>query len=492
MKNLLTCYLILKVKGVKLFLILGGLTNVEIRDLKKVIQSPLYNTNKRLIYLYEALRKYHPNFPNTLAFKKKLFVKTFPSEAYDDQKLRRTFSQLREVTEQFLIYQQLNKNKFEKEKLLASAYKERKLLDFYQTKTEQLIQQIEVNPCLDVDLLRERAFLAKEQCFLHKADFEKSKAYLTTFTDYLNRYFVAERCLVAADYKVLEKTLGKKEEQQFTKFVHQMSFQLIDKSQPNIQLYTLLSDLVEQADEPTFHNIKNFYFEHFNKLTSKDRLIIFTHLTNFCTNQINLGEKTYRTQLMNLYKMGLKERLLINPNGQLDAVLYRNIGMLAILNGEFDWAAQFLTDYEKELAEIGRSEVKRICMGFLHFYQHEYDETIRLLNQKDFKNINNILSAKDLMLRSYFELFLLDRDYYSLFNAFAQSFSIYIRRKGLDKSKGKRYMNLIKFLLTIVNKIYAIKDCSLLVKQWETDLYATQTIAARNWVFQKIDSFKQN
>ena len=100
-------------KGVKLFLILGGLTNTEIRDLKKVIQSPLYNTNRRLIYLYEALRKYHPNFPNTLAFKKKLFGKAFPSEAYDDQKLRRTFSQLREVTEQFLIYQQLNKNKFE-------------------------------------------------------------------------------------------------------------------------------------------------------------------------------------------------------------------------------------------------------------------------------------------------------------------------------------------------------------------------------------------
>ena len=356
---------------------------------------------------------------------------------------------------------------------------------------EQLVQQIEAYPCLDVDLLKERAFLAKEQCLLHKADFQKSSAYLVEFTDYLNKYFVAERCLAAADYKVLEKTLGKQKEQQFADLIHQMSFQLIDEAHPNLQLYTLLSDLIDRADDATFNNIKAFYFKCFDQLTAKDRLIVFTHLTNFCTNKINLGEKNYRSELMNLYQVGLEKELLINPNGQLDSVLYRNIGMLAILNGSYLWAAQFLNDYEDRLAKAERVEVKSICIGFLYFYQNKYDETIKLLSRQDFKNINNTLSAKDLILRSYFELFLLDRAYYALFNAFAQSFSIYIRRKGIGKSKGKRYMNLIKFLLHIVNKIYAIKDCSLLVKQSETDLYATQTIASKKWVFQKINSFKK-
>lgn len=477
-------------KGVKLFLILEGLSGPEIKELKKAVQSPLYNTNERLVNLYEVLRKQHPTFPNTTAFKEKIFRETFPTEPFNDQKLRRAFSKLREVTEQFLIHQQINQNKLIKEKLLAAAYKERQLFDFYEAKMEQLIQQIEAHPCLDVDLLKERAFWAKEQCLLHKADFQKSSAYLIEFTDYLNKYFVAERCLAAADYKVLEKTLGKQKEQQFADLIHQMSFKLIDEAHPNLQLYTLLSDLVDRADDVTFNNVKDFYFKYFDQLTAKDKLIVFTHLTNFCTNKINLGEKKYRSKLMNLYQIGLEKELLINSNGQLDSVLYRNIGMLAILNGSFLWAAQFLNDYEDRLARTERIEVKSICTGFLYFYQNKYDETINLLNQQDFKNINNTLSAKDLILRSYFELFLLDRAYYSLFKAFAQSFSIYIRRKGIDKSKGKRYINLIKFLLHIVNKIYAIKDCSMLIKQWETDLYATQTIASRKWVFQKINSFK--
>lgn len=477
-------------KGVKLFLILEGLTNSEMKELKKAVQSPLYNTNERLIYLYEALRKYHPIFPNTIAFKKKIYRKIFIIEPFNDQKLRRIFSQLREVTEQFLIHRQINQDRFIREKLLAAAYKDRQLLDFYEIKTTQLIQQLDAHPCLDVDLLKERAALAKEQYLLNKADFQKSSAYLIEFTDYLNRYFVAERCIAAADHKVIERTLGKQQTEQFADLIHRMSFQLIDEAHPNLQLYTLLSDLVERADDTTFNNVKAFYFKYFDKLTSKDKLIVFTHLTNFCTNKINLGEKVYRNRLMDLYQIGLDKELLINPNGQLDSVIYRNIGMLAILNGQFDWAAHFLNEYEIRLAKLERTEVKSITMGFLYFYQNEYDKTIDLLSQQDFKNINNVLSAKDLILRSYFELFLQDRAYHSLFNAFAQSFSIFIRRKGIDKSKGKRYMNLIKFLSTIVNKVHSIKDCSTLVKQWETDLYATQTIASRNWVFQKINAFK--
>ena len=214
-------------KGVKLFLILEGLTSLEIKELKKAVLSPLYNTNSRLVHLLNALRKYHPYFSHTAAFKEKIFKKTFPAEPYDDQKLRRIFSQLREVTEQFLIFQQINQDKFKKEQILAAAYKERNLFDFYQIKTEQLIEQIEASPCLDVDLLKQRAFLAKEQYLLHKADFQKSNDYLVEFIEYLNRYFVAERCLAAADFKVLGKTLGKKQDQPFAHLIHQMSFQLI-------------------------------------------------------------------------------------------------------------------------------------------------------------------------------------------------------------------------------------------------------------------------
>ena len=100
---------IFKVKGVKLFLILKGLSGHEIKELKKAVQSPLYNTNERLICLYEVLKKQHPIFPNTTTFKEKIFRRIFPTEAFNDQKLRRAFSQLREVTEQFLIHQQINK-----------------------------------------------------------------------------------------------------------------------------------------------------------------------------------------------------------------------------------------------------------------------------------------------------------------------------------------------------------------------------------------------
>ena len=477
-------------KGIKLFLILKELTTDEVKDLKKAVHSPIYTTNKRVKSLYEVLRHYHPKYPETQAFKEKIFKKIYPNEAYEDQKLRRVFSQLREITEQFLIHLQIQTNTFQKERLLANAYKERKLYSLYQQKATLLRKNLEAYPCLDVELLRERALLNKEFSYFNKKNFQKSYQYLAAFIDDLNQYFLTERCMAEADLKVLEKTWGTQKVLPFTAIIQQMKTQLLEERPPNLQLYIQLSTLSEEATIAAFEQVKDTYFQYVDQLTSRDQLIIFTHLTNFCTHQINLGDKAYSTRLMNLYQAGLEKELLYNPNGLLDSVLYRNIGMLAILNKNFNWANQFLHQYETRLDIQDRHEVKSICMGFLHFYQNNYDKTVTVLVNKNFKNINNILSAKDLVLRCYFELFLKDRHYYPLFDSFAQSFTIYIKRKGIASSKGERYLTLIKFLQNIATKIYSIKDYKSLIQKWEEGIQATEAIASRKWVLNKINSFK--
>lgn len=476
-------------KGAKLLVILQDFSKEEMKALKKVVLSPMHTTNTRLLKLYQILYAHHPIYLNTLDFKEKIFRKVFPKEKYNDQKLRRIFSQFRELVEQFLLTQHLQTNSYQKDKLLAAIYKKRNLYVLQEQKMEKLLKQIESHKYLDVHLLREKAFLMKEWCYVDKANFQKSLDYLKKFNQTLNHYYLAEHSLLELDFSIVEKTLGKGDNLPFYNFLPLMKQQLLHQVTPNLNLYFELTKLAKNQDEAIFLKAEQAYLQCYEHLTDQDRMVIFTHLTNFCTNQINQGKKTYSNRLMNLYQLGLEQKLLFNPNGQLDIVLYRNISMLAILNQEFEWATYFLNTYEEYLDKESGREMKNLCNGYLHFYRKEYETTIDLLYNLELQNINNILSAKELVLRSYFELFLTDRNYFSLFNSFAQSFIIYIKRKEIASSKGKRYINLIKFLRNVANKLYSIKDCSSLLKKWESDINTSKSIASKKWVLSKIKSF---
>lgn len=474
----------------KLFSILSSFSMVEMKGLQKMLRSPFFNSNKQLELCYLQLEKYHPAFLFPPNFKEKLFKKLYPQLPYNDQKIRKLFTQMRAVAEEYLIHLAIQNDSFSKQRLLAQAYKERQLPSFYQAKLADLSKQLEETTLLDVDLLRESALLAKEYCHFYKADYQKSQYYLAQFINQLNCYFVAERCLARLDLKVLEKTKAYAKPIPFETMVLQMSFELFDASTLNLHLYALLSDLIERSDEPSFQYIKTFYFSCFEQLNQKDQQLILTHLTNFCTNQINLGQTNYRSELLTLYQKGLAEGLFFYQNGQLDAVLFRNIAMVAILNRDFVWTEQFILEYKGKLNPLEKKEVSTICYGYFYFYQNDFQQATELIGQQAFRQLNNALSAKDLLLRSYFELFLQDSAYYPIFNSFAQAFTIFIKRKKIAKAKSLRYLNLIKCLSSLATKMYNLKNYDNLIEKWEGILKNDGEVASKKWVLSKIALLK--
>jgi len=476
-------------KEIKLFLILKSLSKEEMKELEKGVHSPIFNKNKRMILLFNALNYFHPKFEKSLDFKQKIFKKVFGKEVYNDLKLRRAFSQFKEIVEEVLVFLQLQKKSFTKKKLLIQFYKIHAALPLLKEKMELLMGEINQAIYPDVNFLREKALLLKEYSYLDGHDLKKDSQYLVEFVTCLNQYFVAEQCLAGADLKVLSRTLATEKELPFLKEITSMTRSIKEQS-PNLELYSHLKDLVEKADESTFVKVQKLFFTHFDNLTDHDQLIIMTQLINFCTNQMNMGQIYIQPKLMELYKFGLEKEFLFNTTNQFDPVQYRNISMLAILQGDFDWAIKFLKEYELKLSVSDRLEVQPICMGYLYFYKNDYQKTIDILLQNDFRVINNILSARNLVLRSYFELFLLDRNYYSLFHAYAQSFSIYIHRQKVAKPISQRYLKLIQLLQKIATKIYNFKKITKQIPSWKSYIDNTHAIASKEWVKEKIVNLK--
>jgi len=96
----------------KLFLLLSSLSKEELKVLRKAVLSPLYNSNKKVVQLFELLRPKHPTFDASQKVKEKLYKKLFPAEGFNDYKWRRVCSELTKVIEQTLIHIDTMENDF--------------------------------------------------------------------------------------------------------------------------------------------------------------------------------------------------------------------------------------------------------------------------------------------------------------------------------------------------------------------------------------------
>jgi len=476
-------------KVAKLFVLLKKLSSEEFKALKKAIHSPIFNSNIRVEMLYEALRPHHPIYDATPVFKEQLFVKVFPNEPFSDQKLRRVFSQLRELIEQTLLHWRINKDEYKKQKLLADIYKERNLIEVHKTKLNQVLSIINKQPVLDSEQLRDKAMVMRDLCYLSKTDFQTSIVYLKKLLDNLDQYYITERWLVNLDLKTMEKTLGK-QDIACPIFVELLGSMQLQEAPLNLQLYAQLTSLIEEVNDPKYKKVEQDYWTFYDQLTPKDQKLIFHHLTNFCTNEINLGKLSYRQKLMDLYQVALEKGLLINENNKIDTVQYRNIATLSVLIGNFVWAEKFINDYEKHLIKQERVVIKNISLGFLHFYKKDFHKVTDILQTQTFVNINNTLSAKSLLLRSYFELLISDQRYFTLFDSFSDSFAIYIKRKKLSKEKGERYNSLVRILQKVGTRINSRKEYKHLIKKWKMEVNTAKAIASRRWVLEKLEELK--
>ncbi|HMR42783.1 MAG TPA: hypothetical protein PKC40_03075, partial [Saprospiraceae bacterium] len=104
----------------------------ELRELKKFVRSPFFNTQKEVSVLADFLinnrdaNKFPPD--KTTAFKK-----IFPDEAYSDVKIRLVMSALLKCLESYLVVKKALAEESDTKIQLAEVYRSRKLSRHFQT-----------------------------------------------------------------------------------------------------------------------------------------------------------------------------------------------------------------------------------------------------------------------------------------------------------------------------------------------------------------------
>lgn len=452
---------------------MSTLDEEELKGLLPFLKSPFFNSNPSIVKLYRLLRKYHPDFSSRQLNKEFIFKKIFPERAFDYNKLHNLFSDFTRLLEKYLSVLELQKNKIEERKMLIQSYMDRDgAYHLFEKEIHRLDQYIEQLLFRD-----ERYFYEKEWLNLcqygHQGN-TKRKAADDTFEKahfYFNEYIKVKKVKMKCAENERNKTMN---------MPHENKINAVEN--PVLELYCNLELLQNNSDDiGLVEKISKDFIAKIHHLRLTDRNNMIKILQNYCARKINRGVVEMGPISLELYQVGLmSECLLIND--KMTEATFQNIISTAIFCNQLDWAKSFMDDYKNKMNEEHREDTLAIGMAQWHFSKREYQECIQVM-QRNFKESQNQFKAKSILVRTWFELFCLDKSYFEILILQLEAFEKFTRRnKSIHARLAEAYLHFISLVRKIAQHKLEGKNLKKLMKEVQNE----SVLVLRNWLLEKV------
>ena len=474
-------------KGKKLYRLLGSLDAEEFRLLGRAVDSPLMNTNPRVASLYYYLQPHYPTFDAPALQAEPLFTYLFPSQPYDDYKLRRLLSSLSRLVEQFLVYLEAKREEEEAPLLLIRALGRRNHYALFEKYTSDVLKSLQEAPYRDYDHYRR-----KVECF--------TNYYFHPFTDKrsireerlqelvydMDYRYALEMYRLGAELRNRERILS---EQYQLKAIDRMSNYDREGALSRNAIFRVYRSLIlayEQEEDPAlFRKLKKAFVAHTHEMRDADCKLLFQQILNYTIRRINESDDSFYKEALELYKMGLQAGWLID-GGRMSAATYSNIVLVSCEEGEYRWAEAFMNEYESLLEMLAREDTKAHCYSLWHYFQEQYDEALQLLARHSFSKAFQP-TTRMTAIRIVFEQFLTDDSYFDLLLSQVKAFEKYLsRNKTLAENRKDLHKLTLSLLRRIANAI-AREEPLEEIRRWALEeINSGQAFVLRNWLKHKI------
>lgn len=462
----------------------------ELRRFKKLLQSPFFTTNSHLLKIYEYLIKYAPNYDSPKITKSLIFTYLFPNKTYNDNKLRMLLREFTKQLEDFLVIKSVRDDEEYRKRKLIEVYGERNQMDLFEKGTFHLLAENEKKTIKERNHFYEQQQLI--QSYIYHPAILKAKEVAelqVKAVENLELYYWSNKVWLACNL------ISSKQFLKVNYPIEQLEFStdLLSKKQlskhPPLDIYLKAFQLLKLPSAENYFELKRAYISKLQVLQEKDKRDLLSYLFNFSVRQNNLGVPFAVNEVFNLYQIGLQHKLLIESD-KMDSAVFRNCCFSAVRIKEFNWAASFIEEYQIYLNEDERQDLVIICKALLLFYKKDYTSTIELISPYRATRFRNNLSAKGILIRSYFELFLIDASYFKLLIDNSHAFEKFLQRnKQIPLNVTSSYLNFITTLRKMTKSIH--EDKLNMVEQTKfTEKIKAEKIVLKQWLLEKLEERK--
>lgn len=473
----------------KVYTALKYLSVYELNSFKKYLDSPYFNMNEKLVALYDIYLPLLKGQKVDHLTKETIWNMVVEGKKYNDAKYRKLHSELLRVFEEFLAQKAYDSNKFIKSNMALQAVRQRKIEKLYKSVSTSSDRALEHNYNRSSEYLYAKYFNEKEKLELYseseiKRMRTKEIEKIINIPDtikYLDQFYIAEKLKYYVKLLAWKKIISLDQDLDYMDLVRKMMSKEPIQSIPPIAVYdTIIKTQEDQDDTESYFLLKKQVEEFIDSFPDLEIGGIYDALLSFAVRMVNKGDLTFQEEALEVYK-GALEKETIMENGNIMASNFNNIVFFALRTGNFDWAEEFVEEYQALLTDQDRTSSVAFSLARIQFYRKEYGKVIELLQEVEMNSVVYTLSSKTILLLSYYEL-----DEFDALDSFVNSFRVYLNReKSISARKKSAYKNLLKYVTKLINTRDLDKNG---LRKLKVEIEATSGIVSKPWLLEKISN----
>lgn len=467
----------------KLFLLLKSLDVAAFKNFRHFLESPYHNRDPNVKMLYECIARYYPRFNSSHLDKVQTFRRIFPEQPFDLNKMRKLMSAMTGLVEDYLILLEFESDAYQRKKYLSNAAAGRNLPGYFEKINREMALELDTTADLSPAQYLRQLDLNAELFYHPGTDKQRlGSDFLIKAMDNLDAFYLLTKLQLAAEMRTRENILSET-----------YSICLLDESireaerhfagsNPMIRLYLYIMALYQQSDITVLAPALALFKDLRPRTNKKDRQIMLQLLLNHGIRRLNGGEMHYKQYVFDLYQQGVEEGLLFD-NNQITELAFSNIVTIGTSLKAFEWVQYFINEYTASLKPEIQQDIKSLSLSLLYFSKEDYQQAELSLQGSKFSDTLNLLKARCLLIRIWFEQFLLDdRNYFFLLDQI-DSFEKFVRRqKKIASHKTAAYLNFVKWTKKLVNKHYRHEKDPDLHQQ----IGASEAFFYKEWLLEKV------
>lgn len=474
----------------KLIHLLKALPKNEFNDLGKFLRSPYLNSNKRLIIFYDILKKYYPEFESPKLAKSIIFKKIFPSgKPFKDKELRALMSDFSKAIENFLAHHELKQGNLLRRKHLAKSLSKKNDFKALERATDSLIEDLKKGTERGTDYYLD-VFGLNRDLYFHSetTSFQKSSGRIEAIMHNLDLFYVLSKLRLSFEFFARQQLLGESHEISLLSESKQIALERFSAENPLFEIYANLVSLYQESFSiKKLSEVRRAFEKHLQLLQKGEQEIILRSLLNYANRKITEGETEYFHEMWELYKLGLRKNLFIQ-NQKLPYSTFLNILVTAVYLKEWNWAEEFMSDYQHFLDENHRIDTLNYGKAYFLFSLGNYAESSKLLIAIEHKDLNFSLRLKPLTIKCFYELSLKESHYHDFLWSQIEAFEKSLHRnKILSQQKRQANLNFCQLTKKLLKGKYAIEPKFVIKANLEKELNDKKYILHKKWLIQKIE-----
>lgn len=415
----------------------------EWRDFEKWLQSPAHNVNAEVVQLFQLLRLRiqraqgleTPELGKAIA----------PGKAQQTEHLHHLKSYLMKALEDFLLWNEWNKDPADRQQALAGIFRQRNLPKLAQRAQKQATETLEASPSRNLAFFEKNLRLEYESLRLSELENTAQSHDLQSLMDAQDVRFVVEKlqtgCLLLSQQAVSPRQYdsGLLE----TLLAYLENHRYLDIPMVALYYHGYLAQLSEE--ESHFRRLKALLEAHGPDFKGEELRNLYLLAINFCIRRLNRLERSYLREVFELYQSGLAFGAFLQ-HGRLSRFTYTNIAQAGMGLGEFEWVAGFLEQYKAFLAPELQEPVSRFSLARLYYETGRRAEAMDCLLRIEHDDIIHNLAAKILLAKIFYEEGALNA-----LDSLLDTISAYIRRKKVLGYHRDSYLGFVKIMRLIVS-----------------------------------------